>query len=86
MGTIPATRRARGERQEARLKLYAWFSLTHNAMLHMSAAERAELEDWDRSHVTGDGTLCTSDWPGWARHIDLPTFWPWPWKQGERPR
>lgn len=31
----------------------------------MSEAEKRELSSWEQANVTGDGTLGTSDWPGW---------------------
>lgn len=46
-----------------------WTGMMLGAHAAMSAAERAELESWERSHVTGDGEVATSDWPGWSRYL-----------------
>jgi hypothetical protein len=35
----------------------------------MSDNERAELAAWEREHITGDGKLATSDWPGWRAYL-----------------
>lgn len=31
----------------------------------MTEAEKAELSEWEKKHLTGDGTYGTSNWPGW---------------------
>jgi hypothetical protein len=32
----------------------------------MSDAERAMLNQWEKSHLDQDGQFATSDWPGWG--------------------
>lgn len=32
----------------------------------MTPVEKQELERWEKENVTGNGSLGTSDWPGWA--------------------
>lgn len=39
------------------------------ASMIMTPQEKAELHDWERRHIRGDGTVGTSDWPGWANII-----------------
>lgn len=36
----------------------------------MSDREKAELAEWEKMHVTGDGQFLTSDWPGWDAIIN----------------
>jgi hypothetical protein len=36
----------------------------------MSDLEKAELGEWEKQHVTGDGRMATSDWPGWDAIIN----------------
>lgn len=48
--------------------------LTHVGMMlgahaAMTDAERSALAAWERQHVTGDGELATSDWPGWRSYV-----------------
>jgi hypothetical protein len=31
----------------------------------LSEQEEADMTEWERSNVTGDGKFATSDWPGW---------------------
>lgn len=31
----------------------------------LSEQEKADLTEWERGHVTGEGKFATSDWPGW---------------------
>jgi hypothetical protein len=35
------------------------------AATSLSEQEKAELKEWERKHVTGDGKFASSDWPGW---------------------
>lgn len=35
----------------------------------MGDAEKIELAEWEKKHVTGTGELGTSDWPGWEAVI-----------------
>jgi hypothetical protein len=30
--------------------------------------ERAELDEWEKQNLDGS-FVCTSDWPGWEKHI-----------------
>jgi hypothetical protein len=36
----------------------------------MNSDEREALRAWEAAHVTGDGTVGTSDWPGWPAVFD----------------
>lgn len=31
----------------------------------LTEQEKADLTEWERNNVTGDGKFATSDWPGW---------------------
>src|SRR5690606_12797341 len=46
-----------------------WTGMMLGAHAAMSPTERAELESWERSNLTGDGEIATSDWPGWSRYL-----------------
>ena len=35
----------------------------------LTEAERKDLQDWERKHVTGDGKFSSSDWPEWPAVI-----------------
>lgn len=36
------------------------------AIAVMTDSEQAELMEWEKTNVTGDGKYGTSDWPGWT--------------------
>lgn len=72
------------EQQDEELTAYqqrclAWFESQHKAYAQLTDTERADLANWDRYMVTGEG-ISTADWPGWARYIGLP-----PWETEEPP-
>lgn len=46
-----------------------WQGMLLGAHAAMSDSERAELAEWERQNVTGDGTCGTSDWPGWTKYL-----------------
>lgn len=31
----------------------------------MTEEEKKDLNEWEKTHVTGDGEFGTADWPGW---------------------
>jgi len=31
----------------------------------LTEQEKADVTEWERNNVTGDGKFATSDWPGW---------------------
>lgn len=63
-------------------RVMAWYAVMVNAYQHLSAEDRAAVDEWDDQRPSH---LSTSDWPGWARHIDMDTFWPWDWPPGFPP-
>ena len=36
----------------------------------MSDREKADLAEWEKAHLTSDGSVATSDWPGWDAIIN----------------
>lgn len=62
-----------------------WAALTVNAYEQMGDEDRTALDRWQDENI-GHAGLAGSDWPGWARFIDLPMFWPFPWQPGGRAR
>jgi hypothetical protein len=40
------------------------------AAMAMNDHEKAALTTWEQENLAGDGTLATSDWPGWDAIIN----------------
>lgn len=40
------------------------------AAVVMTDREKAELAEWEKTHLTGDAPAATSDWPGWVAIIN----------------
>lgn len=69
----------RGGIKQAQFEVVQWFAMMYGVAQAMPAAERAELEEWERRNIDG-GRVATSDWPGWEKYIG-----PFP-RRGEPPK
>lgn len=50
--------------------LLARYERIVKAGMAMNDREKAELAEWEKVHVTGDGQFGTTDWPGWDAIIN----------------
>ncbi len=60
---------------QQRLRILEWNAMLHGVSKAMTEEERAELLEWERSHLDGH-SVGTHDWPGWRKYIGAPPWEP----------
>ena len=68
-------RRYRAEQAAYHAEMMAYFERLIAAGEALTPEEQAELDAWEREHVTGDGEFGTGDWPVFVERIG-----PAPWR------
>ena len=58
-----------GKRNSHTERLIKYYEAMVQAARDMPREEMQALLEWERKHVDGSGTFCTSDWPGWEKYI-----------------
>jgi len=65
------------EREAYWVQCFLWAGAMYGCAAAMPAEEREALEKWENENISGDGSVSTSDWPGWKKYIGERPKRPW---------